>query len=269
MFGTHFYNEGIRRLTIGFGQLFNNIIVQTKSSSGAIDKRMRIPLAYAPKEKFLVRLDQQADLQQDREFAVTLPRLGFELTGLTYDPTRKMNKMNKYKVVKTNDPAKKILNFNYTPVPYNVNYSLYSFTATAENGLQIIEQILPYFQPEYTVTVNMIPDLDIKRDVPIILNDINYEDSYTGDFTRRRAVIYTLSFTAKTYLYGPMTNQSVIKEVQSDLGADTDSPLVREERIVITPNPTTADADDDFGFTTTITVHKDSKNYNPSTDSDG
>ena len=108
MFGTHFYNEGIRRLTIGFGQLFNNIIVQTKSSSGAIDKRMRIPLAYAPKEKFLVRLDQQADLQQDREFAVTLPRLGFELTGLTYDPTRKMNKMNKYKVVKTNDPAKKI-----------------------------------------------------------------------------------------------------------------------------------------------------------------
>ena len=162
MFGTHFYNEGIRRLTIGFGQLFNNIIVQTKSSSGAIDKRMRIPLAYAPKEKFLVRLDQQADLQQDREFAVTLPRLGFELTGLTYDPTRKMNKMNKYKVVKTTDPAKKILNFNYTPVPYNVNYSLYSFTATAENGLQIIDQILPYFQPEYTVTVNMIPDLDIK-----------------------------------------------------------------------------------------------------------
>ena len=114
----------------------------------------------------------------------------------------------------------------------------------------------------------MIPDLDIKRDVPIILNDINYEDSYTSDFTRRRAVIYTLSFTAKTYLYGPMTNQSVIKEVQADLGADTESPLTREERIVITPNPTTADADDDFGFTTTITFYDDSKRYNPSTDTD-
>jgi hypothetical protein len=176
--------------------------------------------------------------------------------------------MNKYKVVKTNDATKKILNFNYTPVPYNVNYSLYSFTATAENGLQIIEQILPYFQPEYTVTVNMIPDLDIKRDVPIILNNINYEDTYNGEFTKRRAVVYTLSFTAKTYLYGPMTNQGVIKSVQADMGTDTDSPLTREERIVITPNPTTADADDDFGFTTTITFYDDSKRYNPSTDTD-
>ena len=267
MFGTHFYNEGLRKLTIAFGQLFNNIVLQNTSSTGAVTKRLRVPLAYAPKEKFIVRLDQQANLQSDREVAITLPRLGFEITGLSYDPTRKLNKMQKIIRPKQSEDGKKN-NFNYTPVPYNINFSLYSFTATAENGLQIIEQILPYFQPEYTVTVNMIPDLDIKRDVPIILNDINYEDSYTGDFTRRRAVIYTLSFTAKTYLYGPMTNQSVIKEVQSDLGADTDSPLVREERIVITPNPTTADADDDFGFTTTITFYDDSKRYNPSTDTD-
>jgi hypothetical protein len=116
--------------------------------------------------------------------------------------------------------------------------------------------------------MKVVPELDIVRDIPIILNTVNYEDTYSGDFTTRRAVVYTLSFTAKTYLYGPMSNQGVIKEVQSDLGSDTDSPLKREERIVIKPNPTTADADDDFGFTTTISTFNDGKRYNPSSDSD-
>ena len=267
MFGTHFYNEGLRKLTIAFGQLFNNIVIQNTSSTGAVTKRIRVPLAYAPKEKFIVRLEQQANLKEDREVSITLPRLGFEITGLSYDSSRKLNKMNKTIRVKSNEDGKK-QNFNYTPVPYNINFSLYSFTATAENGLQIIEQILPFFQPEYTVTMNVIPELQIKRDIPIVLNSVSYEDTYSGDFTTRRAVIYTLSFTAKTYLYGPMSNQGVIKTVQSDLGADTDSPLTREERIVITPNPTTADADDDFGFTTTITSFSDSKRYNPVSDTD-
>ena len=266
MFGTHFYNQSLRRLTIAFGQIFNNIIVQTKSSTGAVTKRMRVPLAYAPKEKFIQRLEQQANLDKGRTFAIVLPRMGFELKGLKYDATRKLNKLQKTVRVKTSDST--VHNFNYTPVPYDISFNLYSFTATAENGLQIIEQILPYFQPDLTVTINAIPELNIKRDVPIVLDDVQYEDSYDGDFNKRRAVIYTLSFTAKTYLYGPMTNQSVIKEVQADLGADTESPLTREERIVITPNPTTADADDDFGFTTTITFYDDSKRYNPSTDTD-
>ena len=267
MFGTHFYNEGLRKLTIAFGQLFNNIVLQNTSSTGAVTKRIRVPLAYAPKEKFLVRLEQQANLQEDREVSITLPRLGFEITGLSYDPTRKLNKMNKTIRVKESEEGKKH-NFNFTPVPYNINFSLYSFTATAENGLQIVEQILPFFQPEYTVTMNVVPELNLKRDIPIILNSVNYEDTYNGEFTQRRAVIYTLSFTAKTYLYGPMSNQKVIKEVQSDLGASTDSPLTREERIIVVPNPTTADADDDFGFTTTLSFFADGKRYNPSSDSD-
>jgi hypothetical protein len=267
MFGTHFYNEGLRKLTIAFGQLFNNIVLQNTSSTGAVTKRLRVPLAYAPKEKFIVRLEQQANLQSDREVAITLPRLGFEITGLSYDPTRKLNKMQKIIRPKQNEDGKKN-NFNYTPVPYNINFSLYSFTATAENGLQIIEQILPFFQPEYTVTMNMVPELNIKRDIPIILNSVNYEDTYNGEFTQRRAVIYTLSFTAKTYLYGPMTNQGVIKKVQADLGTDTDSPLTREERIIVVPKPTTADGDDDFGFTTTISFHDDSKRYNPTSGND-
>lgn len=267
MFGTHFYNEGLRKLTIAFGQLFNNIVLQNTSSTGAVTKRIRVPLAYAPKEKFIVRLEQQANLQDDRAVSITLPRLGFEITGLSYDPTRKLNKMNKTIRVKESEEGKKH-NFNFTPVPYNINFSLYSFTATAENGLQIVEQILPFFQPEYTVTMNVVPELNIKRDIPIILNSVNYEDTYNGEFTQRRAVIYTLSFTAKTYLYGPMSNQKVIKNVQSDLGASTDSPLTREERIIVVPNPTTADADDDFGFTTTLSFFADGKRYNPSSDSD-
>ena len=267
MFGTHFYNEGLRKLTIAFGQLFNNIVIQNTSSTGAVTKRIRVPLAYAPKEKFIVRLEQQANLQSDREVGITLPRLGFEITGLTYDASRKINKMQKLRRVKTSEEGKK-LNYNYAPVPYNINFSLYSFTATAENGLQIIEQILPFFQPEYTVTMNVVPELEIKRDIPIVLNNVSYEDTYNGEFTQRRAVIYTLAFTAKTYLYGPMTNQGVIKTVQSDLGADTDPILSRDERIVIVPNPTTADADDDFGFTTTISSFTDGKRYNPVSDTD-
>ena len=267
MFGTHFYNEGLRKLTIAFGQLFNNIVLQNTSSTGAVTKRIRVPLAYAPKEKFLVRLEQQANLQEDRAVSITLPRLGFEITGLSYDSSRKLNKMNKTIRVKSNEEGKKT-NFNYTPVPYNINFSLYSFTATAENGLQIVEQILPFFQPEYTVTMNVVPEMQLVRDIPIILNSVNYEDTYNGEFTQRRAVIYTLQFTAKTYLYGPMSNQKVIKEVQADLGASTDSPLVRDERIITVPNPTTADADDDFGFTTTLSFFSDGKRYNPSSDSD-
>jgi len=267
MFGTHFYNEGLRKLTIAFGQLFNNIVLQNTSSTGAVTKRIRVPLAYAPKEKFLVRLEQQANLQEDRAVSITLPRLGFEITGLSYDSSRKLNKMNKTIRVKSNEEGKKT-NFNYTPVPYNINFSLYSFTATAENGLQIVEQILPFFQPEYTVTMNVIPEMQLVRDIPIILNSVNYEDTYNGEFTQRRAVIYTMSFTAKTYLYGPMSNQKVIKEVQADLGASTDSPLARDERIIVVPNPTTADADDDFGFTTTLSFFADGKRYNPSSDSD-
>ncbi len=267
MFGTHFYNEGLRKLTIAFGQLFNNVIIQNTSSTGAITKRIRVPLAYAPKEKFLVRLEQQADLKNDREVSITLPRLGFEITGLQYDASRKINKLQKTVRVKTSEEGKK-LNYNYAPVPYNINFSLYSFTATAENGLQIVEQILPFFQPEYTVTMNVIPELSIKRDIPIVLNNVNYEDTYSGDFTTRRTVVYTLNFTAKTYLYGPMTNQGVIKTVQADLGADTEAPLARDERIITVPNPTTADADDDFGFTTTITSFTDGKRYNPVSDTD-
>ena len=266
MFGTRFYNQSFRKLIIAFGQVFNNIVIQRTNSTGGVTARIKVPLAYAPKEKFLVRLDQQANLES-REFATSLPRMGFEITGLAYDSTRKLTRVQKYSKVKSGEDGKK-MNYNYSPVPYNISMNLYVFTATAEDGLQIIEQILPFFQPDYTVTVNVVPDLGIKRDIPIVLGNIGYEDTYDGSFTQRRAVIYTLSFTAKTYLFGPMNNQSVIKETQADIYSDTDTTSKREERIVVVPDPTSADADDDFGFTTTISFFDDSKKYNPATDSD-
>jgi len=266
MFGTRFYNQSFRKLIIAFGQVFNNIVIQRTNSSGGVTARIKVPLAYAPKEKFLVRLDQQANLDS-REFATSLPRMGFEITGLSYDSTRKLTRVQKYSKVKSGEDGKK-MNYNYSPVPYNISMNLYVFTATAEDGLQIIEQILPFFQPDYTVTVNVVPELNIKRDIPIVLGNIGYEDTYDGDFTNRRAVIYTLSFTAKTYLFGPMNNQGVIKQTQADVYTDTDTTSTREERIVVVPDPTSADADDDFGFTTTISFFDDSKTYNPTTDTD-
>ena len=267
MLGNRFYNQSFRRLIIAFGQVFNNIVIQRTNSTGGVTSRIKVPLAYAPKEKFLVRLDQQSSLN-NREFAITLPRMGFEIAGISYDPTRKLTRIQKFKQVKSGKEGK-VLDFNYTPVPYNISYNLFSFTASAEAGLQIIEQILPFFQPDYTVTINAIPDLSIKRDIPIILNSVNYEDTYSGDFTTRRAVIYTLNFTAKTYLFGPSTSQKVIKTVQSDQYSDTDTVnKARESRIIVVPSPTTADADDDFGFTTTIDFFEDSKKYNVTTDTD-
>ena len=262
MFG-HFYNEGMRKMTVAFGQVFNNITIK-RTGSDSTRQSIRVPLAYAPKEKFLVRLDQQASLD-DRQFAITLPRMGFEISGIEYDGSRKLTKVQKFKSVKTG--TNNVMNFNYMPVPYNISYNLYCFTATAEGGLQIVEQILPYFQPDYTVTINVIPEMGIKRDVPIVLNNINYEDSYSGDFESRRAVIYTLNFTAKTYLYGPASTQKVIRETQADLHTKLPT-STREERIIVVPDPTSADADDDFGFTTTIDFFEDSKKYNVTTDKD-
>ncbi len=254
-------------MTIGFGQIFNNIQIKRKDSNGNITQSIAVPLAYAPKEKFLARLDAQPNLNE-REFAITLPRMSFEITGISYDSSRKLTRVQKFKHVKAGNEGK-ILNYNYVPVPYNISYNLYSFTASAEAGLQIIEQILPFFQPDFTVTVNAIPELDIKRDIPIVLNSVNYEDTYSGDFSQRRAVIYTLGFTAKTYLFGPASTQKVIKETQSDIYTDTDTTnKAREERIIVVPNPTSADADDDFGFTTTIQNFSDGKKYSTTTDSD-
>ena len=265
MLGTQFYHETIRKIIVSFGTIFNEINLVRKDSSGSITQSMKVPLAYGPKEKFLARLRQDADLS--KTVAITLPRLGFEIKNLSYDPTRKLNRVQKFKKVKGAKASQ--LDTQYMPVPYNLELELYIMAKQSDDALQIVEQILPYFQPDYTLTINDMTDMGIKRDVPVVLGGISYEDNYEGDFTSRRALIYTLSFTTKFYLYGPVTSSKVIKTVQVDQYTDLpDTSPKREQRYTVTPKPSTADADDDFGFNETTSFFVDAKEYDLETGED-
>ena len=184
--------------------MFNDIYVTRRNSAGTGVQTLKVPLAYGPKQKFLVRLE--ADPNLDQKVAITLPRIGFEIAGLDYDPSRKLNRILKRKKVKSSEDTKvKTMSTQYSPVPYNFNFELFVMTKNSDDGVQIVEQILPFFQPEYTVSINEVPEMDVIRDVPIVLNSIGYEDTYTGSFTERRAIIYTFNFVAKAYVYGPVS----------------------------------------------------------------
>lgn len=272
MIGQYFYNESTRNVVVAFGTLFNQIQLTKKNSSGAVIQTMKVPLAYGPKQKWLSRLTEDPNLS--KKVAVTLPRIGFEISGLSYDATRKQNKIIKAKKVLDGADSSQ-LKSGYMPVPYNVDFELYVLAKNSDDALQIVEQILPIFQPEYTVTMKEIPELDIIRDVPIVLNSIGYEDDYEGDFTSRRSIVYTLSFTAKYYLYGPVTSTNVIRSVQVDQYADTPvNAPTREQRYTVTPDPVSAAAtefdpdDDNFGFNETTSFFEDAKTYDPETGTD-
>ena len=268
MFGEHFYHKKIRNTVIAFGTIFNNVNIKRLDSSGNPLQNIKVPLSYSPKEKFLARLDAQQDLTgDDSKVAITLPRMSFEITGYSYDATRKLNKNQKITKVTTNADTTK-MNNQYMPVPYNVNFSLNVYTANSDDGLQIIEQILPYFQPDYTVTMIEDRTMDTKRDIPFILNSVDYEDSYTGSLTSMRRIIYTLSFTAKVYLYGPISTSAVIKKVSADLYSDTGSNAPRVERVTVQPNPTSADKDDTYSYTTTLEFFTDTLDYDNTTGED-
>ena len=265
MLGQQFYHETIRKIVISFGSMFNDIQLVRKDNSGTIIQTMKVPLAYGPREKFLVRLREDADLT--KQVAITLPRIGFEIKNLAYDSARKMSRVQRFKKVKGANT--KQLDTQYMPVPYNLEFELYIMAKQSDDSLQIVEQILPYFQPDYALTINDMADMGITRDIPIVLNSIGYEDSYDGDFTTRRALIYTLSFTTKFYLYGPVTSAKVIKTVQVDQYTDMpDKSPKREQRYKVTPSPSTADADDDFGFNETTSFFQDAQGYNLETGED-
>ena len=269
MFGEHFYHKKIRNTVIAFGTIFNNVNIKRLDSSGNPLQNIKVPLSYSPKEKFLARLDAQQDLTgDDSSVAITLPRMSFEVTGYSYDGGRKLNKNQKITKVTTNADTTK-LNSQYTPVPYNVDFSLSVYVANSDDGLQIIEQILPYFQPDYTVTMIEDRTMDTKRDIPFILNNVDYEDSYTGTLTSSRRIIYTLTFTAKVYLYGPISTTAVIKKVSADLYANSQSASPpRVERVTVTPNPTSADKDDNYTYTTTLDFFTDTLDYDEASGDD-
>lgn len=207
MFGTYFYHSHIRKTVAVFGTLFNDISVHRKDASGGVISYVKVPLSYGPKQKFLTRLFEEPDLNAP-EVAIRLPRMSFEITGMQYDTSVKLNKMNTL--------AKPDIHGQNTirnPVPYILNFQLSVYAKNQDDALQVVEQILPMFNPEYVVTLKEIPELDIKRDIPIVLQSVTYSDDYEGDFTSRRVLIYTLEFTMKTFFYGPIKqNQAVIKD---------------------------------------------------------
>ena len=217
----YFYNEILRRTIISFGTLFNAITIKQTNASDDIVNTIRVPLAYGPTQKFLARLEQSPDL--NKSIAMSLPRMSFEFTGLTYDGSRKVTTTQQYTVKDpdSGEESKKI----FMPVPYNMQFELSIMSKLNDDALQIVEQILPYFQPSYNLTVELVDEIQEKRDIPIILENITMQDDYDGDFTTRRVLLYTLRFTAKTYMFGPATSatKDIIKRstVSYLTGTDT------------------------------------------------
>ncbi len=206
----YFYNEILRRTIISFGTLFNAITIKQTNASDDIVNTVRVPLAYGPTQKFLARLEQSPDL--NKSTAMSLPRMSFEFTGLTYDGSRKVTTTQQYTVKDpdSGEESKKI----FMPVPYNMQFELSIMSKLNDDALQIVEQILPYFQPAYNLTVELVDAIQEKRDIPIVLENITMQDDYDGDFTTRRVLLYTLRFTAKTYMFGPATSatKDIIKK---------------------------------------------------------
>jgi hypothetical protein len=220
----YFYHEILRRTVVSFGSLFNEISIKHTDNSGNVKSVIKVPLAYGPTQKFLARLEQSPDL--NKPVQITLPRMSFEFTGLTYDPTRKSTTTQTFiaKSAVDGTESKKV----YLPVPYNMQFELSIMCKLNDDALQIIEQILPFFQPSYSMTIELVDIINEKRDIPVILENITMQDDYEGNFTTRRVLIYTLRFTAKTYLFGPVSSatKDIIKKATIGYitGGTTDSP---------------------------------------------
>ena len=258
MLGSHFYNQIVRKNIIAFGTLFNNITMKsTDPDTGEVLEEQKVPLAYGPKQKFLVRLTDQSS----SKVAITLPRIYFEMTSIDYDSTRKTSPIQKYKTIIDGNGDE--VRVQYVPVPYNIGFELGVIAKSQDDALQIVEQILPYFQPSFSITLNMIPDMNEKKDVAIVLNGISSEDEWDDSFMNRRYIAYTLNFTVKSYLYGPYNTADVIKkaiihETLGDLAVNrrtitrTYTPKaktdINTDGVIDVNDDALLDAGDDFGF---------------------
>lgn len=239
MFGSTWHHDTLRKYVILFGTLFNNIWITRDNSAGESIQTMKVPLSYGPKEKFLARLDANPSLSN--KVGVVLPRISFEMTSFTYDSERKLNTLNKIYKQPTNNGTDDSVAYQYMPVPYNITFEMSILVKNAEDGTRIIEQILPYFTPDWTASVNLIPEVNGTFDIPIILNDVNVVDSYEGSFEERRAIIWNLSFTMKGYIFGPTKKSGLIKHVQANMRL-TDSPTTANafttaQTVVVTARP--------------------------------
>lgn len=213
MFGSHYDHGALRKYIIMFGRMFNDIDIVRKDNDGNATQAIRVPIAYGPKEKFLARLNQDPNL--DRKVATQLPRLSFEITDMSYSANRGLNKLQRNTSVGTNNQA---MSSQFTPVPYDINITLYGMFANNEDAVQVVEQILPYFRPEFTHSVKLVPETGHYYDIPTVLQGMSIEDSYEADYQTRRAIIYSFNFTVKGYIFGPVSTKGVIKRSIVDIG---------------------------------------------------
>ena len=273
MLGNYYYHQIIRKTIIAFGTLFNDIHIRHTDGQGNAESDIKVPLAYGPSQKFLARLDQQADL--NKAVQITLPRLSFEMTSINYDPSRKSSLIQTFKTCDDGSKVKKV----FMPVPYNIGFELNLLSKLNDDSLQVLEQILPYFQPHFNLTIDLIDSIGEKRDIPIVLESIGFQDDYEGNFDTRRALIHTFNFTAKTYLFGAIADSSdgLIRKVQVDMYTNTDTKTAkREVRYTVTPKSKIDRNDDgvinvadhallqpgdDFGFDEGIEFFSDGKTY--------
>ena len=274
MLGTYFYHEIIRKTVISFGTLFNDIYIRHEDAAGNDISEMKVPVAYGPRQKFLARIQQQPELNKATQ--ITLPRMSFEISSISYDPTRKSGITQTFKA-KDGEQMKKV----FMPVPYNLGFELNILTKLQDDGLQILEQILPFFQPGFTLSVDLVKSIGEKRDIPMVLQSITQQDDYEGDFATRRALIYTLQFTAKTFMFGPIadTPEGLIRKVQLDYYSDSNTRTAKrvqrytvaakakqdynEDNVIDAKDDPFIEPGDDFGFTETSTFFGDSKDYSP------
>jgi len=275
MLGNYYYHEIIRKTIIAFGTLFNDIHVRHTDQAGNSAGELKVPLAYGPSQKFLARLTQQADL--NKPVQITMPRMSFEMSSINYDSTRKSSLVQTFKTCDDGGKVKKV----FMPVPYNIGFELNILSKLNDDSLQILEQILPYFQPHFNLTIDLVESIGEKRDIPIVLESINFQDDYEGNFDTRRALIHTLRFTAKTYLFGHIADSSdgLIRKVQVDMYSNTDRKIAkREMRYTVTPTSKVDRNDDgvidnkdhlllqpgdDFGFDEEWQFLGDAKSYSP------
>src|SRR5210317_2182843 len=251
MFGTWFYHKRVRTAVSVFGSMFNNLYVLRQNSSGETISQVKVPLSYAPKRNFISRLEEMNKGEDaERRVAIKLPRMSFEITNMTYDATRQLPKMNSIsKAISDSITTRQRI---YTATPYTISFQLNVYAKSQDDALQIVEQILPYFAPQYTVTIKPFSDIPtLTEDVPITLSGVTFSDDFEGAVEQRRTIIYTLDFEMKIALYGPEGNKSIIRDVRNNLFlqdaglADSD---VYIKTLQITPDPTSVSADSDYGF---------------------
>ena len=259
MFGTYFYHEKIRKSVSLFGRLFNNIYVIRKNASGGVLNQLKVPLAYAPRQKFLDRVRENPELLGDTKVAIKLPRMSFEITSFTYDNTRQLTKLSNFKAAGSSTSQRQKF---YSPVPYNINFQLNVYAKNQDDALQIVEQIIPTFNPQYTLTIKPFPDEypDFKEDIPIIIQSLAFQDDFEGALEQRRTIIYSIDFEMKVAFYGPISSSDIIRTSKAQVflqnqGAGLDSDILLET-ITTTPNPTSIIGmpDSDYGFNTDVAL---------------